>query len=31
MLPGSAVLLALGIDQVTSVSGCSVDNGARDV
>ena len=31
VLPGSAVPLALGVDQVTLGSGCSVNNGARDV
>ena len=30
MLLGSAVLLALGVNQVTLGSGCSLDDGAGD-
>ena len=31
MLPGTAVLLAMGVSQVTLGSGCSVDNDSGDI
>ena len=31
MLPGSVVSLALGVDQITFGSGCSVNNGAGNI